>query len=95
MIDSVLGDCIAPTCVSPNDDTAVKSGYKFSLPAANISTGTPPTYYCTAWPNIVGNVVSRTGHRSFAISEDGVLRGKVVDTIADRATAIGMSALGN
>jgi prepilin-type N-terminal cleavage/methylation domain-containing protein len=94
MVDSVLGDCIAPTCVSPTDDTAVKSGYMFSIPAANISAGPPPTYYCTATPNVTSNI-TRTGHRSFSIAEDGVLRGKVGDTIPDRATAISLSALGN
>jgi hypothetical protein len=66
----------------------------FSIPAANIAAGPPPTYYCTAWPNVTAPI-TRTGHRSFSISEDGVLRGKVADTIPDRATAIGMSALGN
>ena len=102
MIDSVLGECIAPTCTSPTDDVAVKSGYKFSLLAANISAGPPPTYFCTSIPNDTNNI-TRTGHRSFAIADDGILRGKVSDTPAADRTAVvgtgvagtGMSPLGN
>jgi prepilin-type N-terminal cleavage/methylation domain-containing protein len=96
MVDAVLGDCVAPSCVSPTDDVAVKSGYKFSLIGANITAGPPPTYFCTATPNVVAPV-TRTGHRSFAIAEDGVLRGGVVDTLANRAaiTASPMTVLGN
>jgi prepilin-type N-terminal cleavage/methylation domain-containing protein len=94
MLDSVLGDCIAPNCVSPTDDTSVKSGYMFSIPAANISAGPPPTYFCTAVPNDTGTI-TRTGHRRFTISEDGVLRGDVTAGTPNRATAITMSPLGN
>ena len=95
MVDSVLGDCVAPSCVTPTDNTAVKSGYMFSIPTANVSAGPPPTYFCTAIPN-VNSGIARTGHRRFAISEDGVLRGDLQTTLPASSAAVqAMSALGN
>jgi prepilin-type N-terminal cleavage/methylation domain-containing protein len=83
LIDSVLGDA-----------TGVKSGYTFELPAGNLAAGPPATYWASAVPANVA-VITRTGNRSFAITEDGVLRGAVADTVADRAAALGMGATGN
>lgn len=73
MVDTVLG-------------AGSKSGYTFSLPAANITTGSSPTYFATAIPSNTLNI-TRTGHRSFAIADDGILRGKVGDTAAVNRTA--------
>ena len=71
-----------------------KSGYNF---AATATAGTPPTYFATAIPtdNTVG-AVTRTGHRRFAISEDGVLRGDLQTTLPTTSALVqAMSALGN
>ena len=75
MLDSVLG-------------TGTKSGYTFTCANANLDPGPPPTFFATAVPADV-NPLTRTGHRSFVVAEDGVLRAKVSDTPpADHATAI-------
>ena len=58
--------------------TGTKSGYTFNCPAGNLTPGPPPTYYATAVPESVAPV-SRTGNRSFAIADDGIVRGKVAD----------------
>ena len=89
MVDAVLG-------------SGSKSGYNFSLPAANITTGSSQTYFATATPANTLNI-TRTGHRNFAIADDGILRGNVGDTAAASRTAVvgtgtagtGMSPLGN
>jgi type IV pilus assembly protein PilA len=83
LIDSVLGVA-----------SGVKSGYLFALPAGNLSAGPPALFWASAVPNNTA-VITRTGNRSFAITEDGVLRGSVQDTVADRAAALGMTATGN
>lgn len=70
-----------------------KSGYTFSCPAGNLAAGPPATFWASAVPANTA-AVTRTGSRSFAISEDGVLRGAVADTVADRAAALGMAPLG-
>ena len=64
LIDSVLG-------------TGAKSGYDFACTPNNAVD--PVIFHCTANPSNVA-AVTRTGHRSFAITEDGVLRGAVSDT---------------
>lgn len=64
LIDSVLG-------------TGAKSGYAFACTPDNAVT--PVIFHCTSNPSNVA-AVTRTGHRSFAITEDGVLRGAVSDT---------------
>lgn len=69
-----------------------KSGYDFLCVANNAVT--PVNFYCEAQPSDVA-AITRTGHRSFAIAEDGVLRGAVQDTIADRAAALLLPELGN
>ncbi len=84
LVDSVLG-------------TGLKSGYTFGLPAGNITAfgaGTPALFWASAIPTNTAPV-TRTGNRSFAISEDGVLRAAVADTVATRAIALGMTPMGN
>lgn len=81
LVDTVLG-------------SGSKSGYTFSLPAANLAPGPPATFWTSAVPTNTA-AVTRTGNRSFSISESGVLRGAVADTVADRAAALGMAPLGN
>jgi prepilin-type N-terminal cleavage/methylation domain-containing protein len=72
--------------------TITKSGYTFqATPSGDV---TQPAFYGTGIPAVTTNI-SRTGHRSFAITEDGVLRGNVRDTVPDRTFALGMSPLGN
>jgi type IV pilus assembly protein PilA len=55
-----------------------KSGYTFQCPAANLTVGPPPTFFATAIPTNTA-FGTRSGHRSFTIAEDGVLRGKNSD----------------
>lgn len=55
-----------------------RSGYTFDCPAGNITGGPPPTYFATAVPTSTAPL-ARTGHRSFAITDDGRIRGKVTD----------------
>lgn len=85
LVDSVLGSA-----------TGIKSGYNFALPAGNLAAGPPATFWASAVPNNTA-VVTRTGNRSFAITEDGVLRAVVGDTVADRAYVLSasMSPTGN
>ena len=73
-------------------ETGTKSGYTFTCTPDN--TADPVNFYCAAVPANTA-AITRTGHRRFAISEDGVLRGNVGDTIANRAAAIGLDPLGN
>jgi type IV pilus assembly protein PilA len=61
--------------------TGNKSGYTIACPAANLTAGPPPTFFATAIPASTGPV-TRTGNRSFAIADDGILRGKVTDVAA-------------
>jgi len=64
-----------------------KSGYTFNCPAGNLTAGPPPTYFATAVPTTTSGV-GRTGHRSFAITDDGIVRAAVTDTAAaSRAAA--------
>jgi type II secretory pathway pseudopilin PulG len=79
LIDTVLG-------------TGTKSGYLFVATPDNAAT--PTNFYATAVPANTA-AVTRTGNRSFAVTEDGVMRGAVQDTVADRAAALGMTPLGN
>lgn len=62
-----------------------KSGYTVACPAANLTAGSPPTFFATAIPAATG-LISRTGNRSFAIAEEGIVRGKVTDTAAANHT---------
>ena len=74
--------------------TGVKSGYTFSLPAANCSSGPPPTFWGSTSPSNTA-FGTRTGNRSFFISEDGVLRSAVSDSVATRAAGLAYAAMGN
>ena len=74
--------------------SGTKSGYTFSLPAANLDAGPPPTFWVSAVPANVA-AVTRTGNRSFCVSEDGVMHGAVQDAIADRAACLNLGVLGN
>ncbi len=79
LVDSVLG-------------SGSKSGYTIASTADN--TGNPTLFYATAVPTNTA-AVTRTGNRSFCISESGVLRGAVADAVADRAACLAMNPLGN
>jgi len=79
LIDSVLG-------------SGGKSGYNFTCVPDNAAT--PVNFYCAATPANTA-AITRTGHRSFAITESGVLRGAVGDAVADRAAALAMGVMGN
>ncbi|HLM23744.1 MAG TPA: type II secretion system protein [Pyrinomonadaceae bacterium] len=68
LVDQVLGG-------------GTKSGYTVSCPAGNLTVGPPPTFFATAIPADTG-LVTRTGNRSFAIAEEGIVRGKVTDVAA-------------
>ncbi len=69
-----------------------KSGYTVSCPAGNLTAGPPPTFFATAIPADTG-AVTRTGTKSYAISEEGIVRGKVTDTAAANHTDATDSAL--
>lgn len=79
LVDSVLG-------------TGTKSGYTISCPAANLTPGPPPTFFATAIPTDTG-AVTRTGNRSFAMADDGIVRGKVTDVAAASRAATVDSAI--
>ena len=65
-----------------------KSGYTFQCAAANLAAGPPPTFYATGNPTNTA-FGTRSGHRTFTIAEDGLLRGKNSDVgPADHAEAI-------
>jgi prepilin-type N-terminal cleavage/methylation domain-containing protein len=70
-----------------------KSGYVFNCTPDN--TATPVNFFCAAHPANVAPI-TRTGHRSFTISESGILRSAVSDTDpATWAAANGWTAMGN
>jgi type IV pilus assembly protein PilA len=54
-----------------------KSGYTFACTPNNGVS--PKNFYCTANPTNV-QPITRTGHRSFTISDSGILRSNVSDT---------------
>jgi len=83
LVDTLLGSAnVAPG----------KSGYLFSCTPDN--TATPVNFYCEAHPANVA-ALTRTGHRSFTITETGVLRAKVSDTApTDWADAGSWSPMG-
>ena len=64
--------------VDSNLGSGTRSGYTFDCPAGNITGGPPPTYFATAVPTSTAPI-ARTGHRSFTITDDGRVRGKVAD----------------
>ena len=81
-----LGELNTANLIDGNLGAGSKSGYTFECAAANISAGPPATFYATSIPANTANF-TRTGHRSFTIAEDGILRGKVTDTKAADHTA--------
>jgi hypothetical protein len=75
--------------------SASKSGYTFSLGAAQVTAGPPAQFWAYALPATMSGV-GQTGTRRFAISEDGVLRGDTTLTApADEVAVQAMAALGN
>ncbi|MGH8772924.1 MAG: hypothetical protein ACREV2_17375, partial [Burkholderiales bacterium] len=87
LIDPVLGSAAVG---------AAKSGYVFTVTPDN--TAAPPNFFAFCVPSNTG-ALTRTGHRSFTIADDGILRGKVADAgPADYAEATAVAswpALGN
>lgn len=71
-----------------------KSGYNFAIPVAGLAAGPPAQFWASAVPSATG-AATRTGNRSFGIVEDGVLRGAVTDTLANRAAVTAMNPVGN
>src|ERR1044071_462335 len=61
--------------------SGTKAGYTISCPDGNLTVGPPPTFWATAIPADTG-FGTRTGNRSFAMAEDGIVRGKVADDAA-------------
>src|SRR5262245_60083564 len=59
LVDTVLG-------------SGTKSGYSFDCPAGNLTPGPPPTYFATAIPSSTA-LGTRTGTRSFVITDDGLV----------------------
>ena len=76
-----LGDLGTERLVDETLGGGTKSGYTVSCPDGNLTVGPPATFFATAVPADTG-LVTRTGNRSFVISEDGIVRGKVTDTAA-------------
>lgn len=68
LVDAVLG-------------SGTKSGYTIACPDTNLTDGPPPTFFATAIPKDTGSA-TRTGSRSFAMAEDGIVRGQVGDSAA-------------
>ena len=62
--------------------SGTKSGYTVSCPDTNLTEGPPPTFFATAIPAETDPII-RTGTRSFTISEEGIVRGKVTDDAAE------------
>ena len=83
-----LGDLGTERLVDETLGSGTKAGYTISCPDGNLTAGPPATFFATAIPEDTG-LVTRTGNRSFAISEDGIVRAKVTDTAgANHAEAI-------
>jgi type IV pilus assembly protein PilA len=83
-----LGNLQAQNMVDSALGSGTKSGYTFTCGAANITAGPPATFFATGTPSNIG-FGTRSGHRSFTIAEDGVLRGKNADVgPANHAEAI-------
>jgi type IV pilus assembly protein PilA len=79
--------------IDENLGTGAKSGYAFACTPDN--TATPVNFFCAAHPSNVA-AITRTGHRSFTISESGILRSKVSDVDpASWTLANGWTAMGN
>ena len=83
-----LGELGTERLIDETLSTGNKSGYTVSCPDGNLTVGPPATFFATAIPAATGLIV-RTGNRSFTITEEGIVRGKVTDTAAaDHTEAI-------
>jgi type IV pilus assembly protein PilA len=71
-----LAALLSNDLIDSNLGGGTKSGYAFACTPDN--TATPVNFYCAAHPTNVA-AITRTGHRSFTISESGILRSKVSD----------------
>ena len=89
---TLQGQTLTDTVLS----SGTKSGYNFAATPSGAGVR-PALFYATAVP-IIPNGIGQTGTRRFGITEDGVMRGAVLDTpAADHADCISatFSALGN
>jgi type IV pilus assembly protein PilA len=91
-------DLAGQSLVDPVLATGIKSGYNFSIPAADMvapATGVQAQFMAQADPQ-VDSGVSQSGTRQFCIAEDGVMRGVPgTSPVAGRAACNLLSALGN
>jgi prepilin-type N-terminal cleavage/methylation domain-containing protein len=83
--------------VDPVLATGVKSGYNFSIPAADMvahAVGVQAQFMAQGDPQ-VDSGVSQSGTRQFCITEDGVMRGEPgTAAVANRAACTALDALG-
>ena len=83
--------------VDPVLGTGVKSGYNFTIPAADMvahAVGVQAQFMAQADPQ-VDSGVSQSGTRQFCITEDGVMRGEPgTAAVANRAACVALDALG-
>ena len=83
--------------VDPVLATGVKSGYNFTIPAADRiapAVGVLAQFMAQADPQ-VDTGVSQTGTRQFCVAEDGVMRGEPgTAAVANRAACDALDALG-
>ena len=93
-----LAQLDAADLIDPVLGTGVKSGYNFTIPAADLvapGVGVLAQFMAQADPQVDAGV-SQSGTRQFCVTEDGVMRGGVgVAAVADRAACGLLNALGN
>jgi type IV pilus assembly protein PilA len=93
-----LANLGAASLTDPVLSTGTKSGYNFTIPAADMvapSAGVQAQFMAQADPQ-TDSGASQSGTRHFCITEDGVMRGEPgVAAVADRATCVAIGALGN
>ncbi|HWN10228.1 MAG TPA: prepilin-type N-terminal cleavage/methylation domain-containing protein [Pyrinomonadaceae bacterium] len=84
--------------VDPVLGTGTKSGYNFTIPAADMvapAVGVQAQFMAQADPQTDAGA-SQSGTRHFCVTEDGVMRGAAaVTAVANRAACDLISALGN
>jgi type IV pilus assembly protein PilA len=84
--------------VDPVLATGIKSGYNFTIPAADMvtpSTGVQAQFMAQSDPQ-TDSGVSQSGTRQFCVAEDGVMRGAPgTSAVGGRTACDGLSALGN
>jgi type IV pilus assembly protein PilA len=90
-------DLAGQSLVDPVLASGVKSGYNFSIPAADMiahAVGVQAQFMAQADPQ-VDSGVSKSGTRQFCITEDGVMRGDVgTAPVANRAACVALNPLG-